>query len=92
MLLQSHVREKSEKENGLGAYIVHLLPALPDNWPNGHVRGIRARGNLGVDLDWEEGQLKSATIYGTAGQSVVVYYNGAKQTMTIPESGVLDIK
>jgi len=51
MLLQSH-------EPG----VVTLLPALPDAWQAGRVHGLRARGGLQVDIVWEAGQVKVATL------------------------------
>lgn len=46
---------------------IHLLPALPEAWPEGSVRGLRARGGFGVDLSWTGGTLQQATLRTTRG-------------------------
>jgi Trehalose and maltose hydrolases (possible phosphorylases) len=55
--------------------MLHLLPALPDVWREGYVRGLRARGGYTVDLAWEDGKLKSVIIQ--ASRSGVCHVKGA---------------
>ncbi|MEH6306659.1 glycoside hydrolase family 95 protein [Olivibacter sp. CPCC 100613] len=46
---------------------VHILPALPDQWKNGEVKGLKARGGFTVDMAWENGKLHKLTIYSRLG-------------------------
>jgi len=38
---------------------------------------------------WKKGALKSATITGEPGKELVLYHNGKKRSVRIPDSGVL---
>ena len=42
--------------------VIHLLPALPAEWNDGAVQGLRARGGFDVDIAWSGGRATHATI------------------------------
>ena len=60
MLLQSHMPVSPNRLSG--PFLIHLLPALPSNWPTGTVKGLKARGGHTVDIAWKNGKLTKARI------------------------------
>ena len=61
MLIQSHLKDESEN------YVIQLLPAIPAKWRTGSVSGLCARGGFVVDMDWEDGKMKSVWVYAPHG-------------------------
>jgi alpha-L-fucosidase 2 len=51
---------------------IELLPALPSAWPNGTVRGLRARGAFELDVAWHGGRLHTATLRSRRGLPAVL--------------------
>ena len=60
MLIQSH-----------GGEIV-LLPALPAEWSEGSIKGVRARGGFEVSLTWSQGALEACSIKSRLGNPCVL--------------------
>ena len=62
MLMQSHMG------------FIHLLPALPDVWKDGEVKGLCAKGNFELDICWKNGNLFAVTILSKSGGNCEVRY------------------
>jgi alpha-L-fucosidase 2 len=79
MLLQSHVRDAQ------GQWLIHLLPALPADWEDGEVTGLRARGGVTVDIAWEDGKATSYRLRGLQPKKVTVRVNGQENEVPVTE-------
>lgn len=53
-----------------------LLPALPELWKDGKVKGICARGGFVVDMEWKDGKVTSLSITARYNSSTKVLCNG----------------
>lgn len=72
MLLQSHEG------------FLRILPALPESWKNGDLKGLKARGNITVDLEWESGKLKQLNLKTPEAKTVMVKYAGKEIGLDLP--------
>jgi alpha-L-fucosidase 2 len=71
MLLQSH------------AGAIHFLPALPKAWPSGNVKGLKARGNVEVSMEWEGNMLRLATVVPASSGSYAIRYGNVSKTVSL---------
>lgn len=79
MLLQSHEGN------------IHILPALPSAWPNGTVRGLRARGGVEVSLSWSDGKLTLCQLLSKTNQTLTVRYGQSRKTVSMKATQVATI-
>jgi alpha-L-fucosidase 2 len=70
MLLQSHAGE------------IELLPALPAAWPDGEVRGLRARGGVTADFTWREGRVTRFRMTSATPKRLKLRLNGELREVT----------
>jgi alpha-L-fucosidase 2 len=74
LLLQSHRGE------------IDLLPALPKQWPEGSVRGLRARSGFQVDIEWKRAALSEVTVHADR-SGVLRLRNGSRTRQVRMRSG-----
>ena len=53
---------------------IELLPALPTEWKKGSIKGIVARGNFTINIEWNNGKLTKAEITSNMGGACKIYY------------------
>ena len=63
---------------------LRLLPALPQTWQKGSVEGLKARGNIIVNLYWDNGVLQKVSLQAAKTQHCTIQYLGRKTTISLP--------
>jgi alpha-L-fucosidase 2 len=90
MLMQSHGR------------VISILPALPKAWRTGSIKGLRARGAVGVDITWRDGKAIEAmlrpkfseerAIRPPRGQTIIsITANGSRGTFSKDDDGLVRV-
>ena len=86
MLMQSEytlMPTKSTKYGWQPSVLLELLPALPDNWKDGSVSGIRARGGITVDMEWHNSRVTALTLTAQRSCKVNVIMNGHQRAVKL---------
>ncbi len=79
MLIQSHLGSPDRR-------IVELLPALPDQWSDGSIKGVKARGNFTFDLEWANGKLTKAVAYSANDSTLQIKLNNRTDSIKASKS------
>ena len=71
---------------------IELLPALPEQWKDGAVSGLCARGGYEVSFEWKDGKVRSCSIKAKQNGTVTLLYNGQQKTVKLKAGQTQDIK
>lgn len=73
---------------------VVLLPALPEVWNSGSVRGLRIQGNASIELSWQDGRLMRCQIHAGSDLDTMIRYGEVVRPLRIEagESAVFTAK
>ena len=80
MLIQSH------------AGYVELLPTLPEEWKNGRVSGLMARGGFQVDMAWNDGKLTELQILSKLGKTLELRFASSEVSMATSSGQVITLE
>ena len=56
---------------------------MPENWKDGEVKGIRARGNMSVDMIWRSGKVTDLTITAAQSCKISLKVNGTIKSVKL---------
>ena len=77
MLVQSHLEG------------IDLLPALPQSWPSGYIKGVKARGGYTLNVEWENHRLKKAELVAAQSGECHVRYSKGPLKITKSDGTIL---
>ena len=63
--------------------ILHILPALPSAWPDGVVKGLRARSGVEVDIEWNNGKTTSIALRSRNDLEVKLKVHGHSELISV---------
>ena len=83
MLMQSEYQIPDWSSSRLPITSIELLPALPDNWKDGEVSGLRARGGITVGMTWQDGKVKKVSLTAQQPCVVTLLMNGERKKVEL---------
>ena len=83
MLMQSEYQIPDWSSSRQPITSIELLPALPDNWKDGEVSGLRARGGITVGMTWQDGKVKKVSLTAQQPCVVTLLMNGERKKVEL---------
>lgn len=80
MLIQSH----EEK-------LIRILPALPEAWYSGKTKGLKARGDITVDIEWQEGIATRVSMSSPIAKTFKVLVNGETIEVSLEAGKIYEV-
>ena len=71
---------------------IELLPACPEQWKDGQVSGLCARGGYEVSFEWKEGKVRDCQIKAKTNGTITLLYNGQQKTVKLKAGQTQNIK
>ena len=71
MFIQSHLS------------VLQILPALPDAWKSGNIKGLRGRGGFVTDITWKNGKLEKLVLHSTIDGKTSLQFSGVKPNQNV---------
>ncbi len=70
---------------------IRLLPALPDVWANGSVKGIKARGGFEISIDWKDKTPTKIKVRSTQGGSTILIHGKKRENLILTPNETAEI-
>ena len=70
---------------------IRLLPALPDVWSDGSVKGICARGGFEIAMDWSNKSVKKLSIYAKKTGKTTLFYGNEKKEISLKKGQTMEL-
>ena len=71
---------------------IELLPACPEQWKDGQISGLCARGGYEVSFEWKEGKVRDCQIKAKTNGTITLLYNGQQKTVKLKAGQTQNIK
>lgn len=70
---------------------IRLLPALPDAWESGSIKGICARGGFEIAMEWNAKTLKKVTVFSNNGGKTTLIFGNKNKTVILKKGQKMEI-